>query len=198
MGRGKQLAYALITAVSLSACSSKTIPPPSKPPMVEPIKAAKAEAAEKTGNTILKAKWKGGECSLDAGKMELTYATSRGLKRVGLDTDVLGIELKPEDLLCSSEFTVAIGEKYILVAVGQEQLDASFNMLGSIDGVFTASNSYYYKISKIREEGVESAFIMDSTLVLVTKKQVWQIDMRNPKTNTRTTEREDAVQTNNL
>ena len=181
MGRGKYLAYALITALSMSACSSKKIRPPRKSPMAESIK-KKPVAKKNPEKQILNAKWSRGNCSLDANKMELTYTTPEESKTIKLDVEMFDIDFIPKELICSPGFTVAIGgDQHLLVSIGSERMLLGLNMLGELNNELTAANSYYLDITNIRKEGLESVFIDGSTLVFVTKEKIWEIDMTSPQ-----------------
>ena len=172
MGRGRQLMFAVATALALSACASKKTVP-GKAPIVETI-------SKKTQDKMT-AKWKNGDCIFDSKKMMLTYTDKENSKTVKLDTELdpttKAIELKPMDIICSDNFTVVIGEEYALVAQGADQIFAEFPMLGiKIDGP-SMTNSYYLDIRKIAKEKIESVFTIDSTLAFVTEKKVWKIDL---------------------
>lgn len=173
MGRGKQLAYALTAALALTACASKKSVP-EKAPIVETI--SKKTPDKMTG------KWKNGDCTFDKKKMTLTYNSKEESKTVELDTELdpitKAIDLKPMDIICSDDFTVVIGEEYVLVAQGADQIFAEFPMLGiKFDGQISVTNSYYLDIRKIAKEKIESVFIADSTLAFVTEKKLWKIDL---------------------
>jgi len=183
MGRGKCLLCTVIAAVSLSTCTHKKPKPPEKAPIVETIK------------KDLTAKWKNGTCTLDSRTMELTYTGEKGSRTMKLDTEMLtDIDFKPKEMMCSSDYTIILGEEHAIIAIGGDKVIGDFHMLGSIDGEFSVSNSYYIGINKIKQENIESVFVADSTLVFVTGKHVWEIDLVNPQ-NVYKTKRTDSSTT---
>ncbi len=175
MGRGRQLLYTVAAALALSSCASKKTVA-DKAPMVETLN-SKTPAK-------MTAKWKDGECIFDREKMTIAYTNTK--EKISKETvlDVRDnevtkdIELKPVDMLCSGDFTVVVGEEYVLVAQGADDILSGFPMLGlRVDGKIEVTNSYYIDIRKIKNENIESVFIADSKLIFVTEKKVWEIDL---------------------
>ena len=167
--------YALTAALALSACASKKPPKmPKKAPIIETVK----KTPEK-----LTSKWEKYTCSFDPKKMEMTYSDSKESVVMKLDTELdpvtkeIGKKFNPEELVCTEDYTVAVGDEYALVAVGPKNALKGFQSLGIVDEDFTLSNSYYLKLNLLVENEVKSFFVTGRILVLVTDNEVCKMDL---------------------
>ena len=176
MVRGKQLMCAIAAALALTACASNKKAPkmPKKAPIVETVK----KTPEK-----LTSKWEKYTCSFDPKKMEITYSDSKESVVMKLDTEVdsvtkeMGENLNPKQLICTEDYSVAVGDKYALVATGPKQVIKGLQPLGIIDDEYTMSNSYYLKLNVLVQNEVKSFFVVGRTLILVTDNEICKIDL---------------------